>query len=55
MAPADITLQHMVAEVRRNVLWAGPKLLVWIIFHCSRESDVMDHLKSYANQLGEML
>ena len=33
----------------------GPKLLVWIIIRCSCESDVMERLASYANQLGEML
>ena len=36
------------------MLCAGLELLVWISFHCSRERDV-EHLRSYANQLGEML
>ena len=55
MAPADITLQRMVAEMCRNMLWAGHKLLEWIIVHCSREVAVMECLGSHANQLGEML
>ncbi len=46
---------HSAAYGGRGGLWAGPKLLVWIIFRCSRESDGMEHLGSYATQLGEIL